>query len=90
MDARADVQRRRRQLLPRAVGGNVEVLSRGGGVLIPPEDPTTWAKHIDQFLDDPAAGHDLGEEGRRVVTRHYTVCNLVTTLDAMYQRVLSE
>jgi glycosyltransferase involved in cell wall biosynthesis len=73
-----------------AVGGNVEVLSRGGGVLIPPEEATAWTKHIDQFLDDPAAGHDLGEEGRRVVARHYTVCNLVTTLDAMYQRVLSE
>jgi glycosyltransferase involved in cell wall biosynthesis len=72
-----------------AVGGNVEVLARGGGMLIPSGDPQVLSDAISWLLGDQSARRELGAAARRVVERHYSLDTMLTALDGMYQRVLA-
>lgn len=72
-----------------AVGGNVEVVSRGGGLLVPPADPQALSDAVTHLLADQDLRRDLGAEARLVVSRHYTLDMMLDTLDGMYQRVLA-
>ncbi|QTE29023.1 glycosyltransferase [Pengzhenrongella sicca] len=72
-----------------AVGGNVEVLERGGGLLVPPSDPAALAAALGALADDAALRTRLGREAREVVAGHYTVEHMVAGLDDLYQRILA-
>jgi glycosyltransferase involved in cell wall biosynthesis len=71
-----------------AVGGNVEVLKRGGGVLIPVSDSTALADSLVTLLGDAALRARYGREARKVVQDHYTVDHMIAGLDQLYERVL--
>lgn len=71
-----------------AVGGNVEVLKRGGGLLVPASDPISLADSMASLLSDPALRVRYGREARKVVQDHYTVDHMIAGLDKLYQRVL--
>lgn len=73
-----------------AVGGNIEILSRGGGLLVAPRDPQALADAIGCLLDNDLARRDLGHSARQVVARHYSLEAMLGSLDAMYQRVLHQ
>jgi len=71
-----------------AVGGNVEVLERGGGLLVPPSDPEGLAHAIGELLGDPALRARRGQEARQVVEANYTVEHMIAALDGVYETIL--
>ena len=71
-----------------AVGGNVEVLNSGGGVLVPASDPTSLADSMVTLLGSAALRARYGSEARKVVQDHYTVDHMIAGLDELYQDVL--
>ena len=71
-----------------AVGGNVEVLERGGGLLVPASDPTALAKAIGHLLGDAGLRERCGREAREVVETHYTIDHMVAALDRLYETIL--
>lgn len=70
------------------VGGNTEVVGRGGGVLVPVGDSEALAGAIKRFLDDPGLLGQLGEEARENVFRHYSIQQMVTGWERIYARIL--
>jgi glycosyltransferase involved in cell wall biosynthesis len=70
------------------VGGIPEIVTSGvTGVLIPPEDSAALAKAIIKVLGDPESARRLGEEGRRLVEREYTVEKMAEKVYRVYQQV---
>jgi glycosyltransferase involved in cell wall biosynthesis len=71
-----------------AVGGIPEIVTSGvNGLLIPPEDPAALAKALVQLLGDPESARGLGEKGRRLVEREYTVEKMAEKVYRVYQEV---
>jgi glycosyltransferase involved in cell wall biosynthesis len=73
-----------------SVGGNVEVLSRGGDLLVPAKDVGALFASVAQLLADPPAREEIGRETRRVIANHYSLDVMLATLDTMYQCVLGD
>lgn len=73
-----------------AVGGNTEVLVRGGGVLVSVDDPLSMGKSIAEYVNDVIVRHIDGRRARRVVEENYTTQHMVDRLGAVYQNVLSQ
>lgn len=71
-----------------AVGGNVEVLERGGGLLVPASDPISLAESMGTLLRDAALRARYGGEARKVVQNHYTVEHMIAGLDELYEHIL--
>ncbi len=71
-----------------AVGGNVEILNHGGGLLVPAQAPVAFANAVTRLERDPAARERLGLHARRVVRDHYSLDHMIDTLDRLYQRML--
>lgn len=71
-----------------AIGGNVEVLERGGGLLVPASDPTRLARSLAELLADPGLRTHYGSEAREVVQNNYTVEHMIAGLDELYQAIL--
>ncbi|MEU4778229.1 glycosyltransferase family 4 protein [Micromonospora sp. NPDC023633] len=72
-----------------AVGGNVEVLRDGAGVLVPAGDSRALADALVPLLNEPAARGDLGARARRRVRDRYSLDAMLGTLDAVYRRILA-
>jgi glycosyltransferase involved in cell wall biosynthesis len=72
-----------------AVGGNVEVLERGGGILVPAGDPVPLAAALERLIDKPGLRVELGEQAVDVVRRSYTLEHMVEGWDRMYQSILA-
>lgn len=77
-------------VLASAVGGNVEVLSKGGGVLLPAGDPKALSEAIVQISEDIEGRRRLGAEARQVVVNYYSEANMLRVLDSVYSTILSE
>jgi glycosyltransferase involved in cell wall biosynthesis len=73
-----------------AVGGNVEVLSRGGGVLVAPGDHAAMAKAVSELTWNANRRADLGAEGREVVASAFTLDHMVAAWDQRYRAMLSK
>ncbi len=73
------------------VGGIPEIVTSGvNGVLIPPEDPAALGKAMLQVLGDPESARRLGEEGRRLVEREYTVEKMAEKVYRVYKQVYEQ
>jgi glycosyltransferase involved in cell wall biosynthesis len=72
-----------------AVGGNVEILARGGGVLVPAHDAVALSAAVEGLLTDPAERRVMGRSARHVVARHYSLDVMLNALDSLYQRILA-
>ena len=70
------------------VGGNTEVLQKGGGVLVPVDNAVALADAISSFLSDPDAVKRMGAEARENVRRHYSVERMVAGWEGIYQKIL--
>lgn len=70
------------------VGGNTEVVSRGGGVLVPVHDPAELAAALGPMVDSSERRAALGAEAREVVRRDYSMERMVEVMDTIYQSVL--
>ncbi len=73
-----------------AVGGNVEVLNHGGGLLVPVQSPVALANAVTRLENDPDERKRLGCAARQVVREHYSVDNMIDTLDDLYQKMLAD
>lgn len=71
-----------------AVGGNVEVLERGGGELVPPGDPLALAAGLKRLVVDADGRRLMGADGQRIVAEHFSTERMVAGWDEIYQRVL--
>lgn len=70
------------------VGGNTEVLSHGGGLLVPPHDPSALALAIQRLVQDPALRVKLGLEARSVIESRYSVSHMVDAVRRVYLSIL--
>ncbi|GGO92500.1 glycosyl transferase family 1 [Nocardioides phosphati] len=72
------------------VGGNVEVVSRGGGLLVEPDESLSVAQAIVALVEDHELRRVLGSEARKVVEDHYSIASMTETLDAIYREMLGD
>lgn len=72
-----------------AVGGNVEVLESGGGILVDPGDASSLASAIEKLLEDPDLRRRLGEDARKTVESRFSTRHMVEALDSVYRRAIS-
>ncbi|WP_062362002.1 glycosyltransferase family 4 protein [Variovorax paradoxus] len=70
------------------VGGNSEVVQKGGGLLVPPSDPSKLAAAIEQLITDFVLRTELSRRGRENVARNYTVQKMVSGWHDVYKKIL--
>ena len=70
------------------VGGNVEVLERGGGLLVPAHDPPALARALARLAGDGDARDAMGQAARRVIADGFTVEHMLQTWNDRYASVL--
>lgn len=71
-----------------AVGGNVEVIAHGGGVLVPVDDSDALSRAIAEYVNDAESRLMDGIKARNTVEGHYTSQHMAEGLSAVYQGIL--
>lgn len=71
-----------------AVGGTPEILSKGGGVLVPSRDPDRFALALFELAGDSARRDALGAAARRRLTEAFTMERMIDDYAAAYHRVM--
>ncbi|MEV5767855.1 glycosyltransferase [Micromonospora sp. NPDC052213] len=72
-----------------AVGGNVEVLRDGAGVLVPAGDPQALADALATLVASLTARVELGVRARGRVRERYSLDHMLDNLDGVYRRILA-
>jgi glycosyltransferase involved in cell wall biosynthesis len=71
-----------------AVGGSPEVVRDGvNGYLVPPGAPAALARRLLDLSGDPAARKRMGERGRRIVEREFSLAQMRVSYDALYDEL---
>lgn len=70
------------------VGGNVEVLERGGGLLVPAHDPPALARALSRLASDHDARNAMGQAARRVITDRFTIEQMLQNWNDRYAAAL--
>lgn len=70
------------------VGGNTEVLAKGGGVLVPAHAPAAFADALGALIADRPRLRRLAEAARQTIERHYTIDCMVRGWEQTYDRLL--
>jgi glycosyltransferase involved in cell wall biosynthesis len=74
-----------------AVTGIPEAVHDGvTGLLVPPKDPAALAAAVTSVLSDPVLAKRLGEAGRALMEREFSVSGMVEGNLAVYREVLAE
>ncbi|BDG06024.1 glycosyltransferase [Anaeromyxobacter oryzae] len=69
-----------------AVGGSPEMVRDGhSGYLVPPGAPAALARRILDVLRDPALRRRMGERGRKIVEREFSLDQMRLSYDALYR-----
>jgi glycosyltransferase involved in cell wall biosynthesis len=69
-----------------AVGGTPEIVREGvNGHLVPPGAPGALARRILDLLERPAARRRMGERGRKIVEREFSLAQMRLGYDALYE-----
>jgi glycosyltransferase involved in cell wall biosynthesis len=71
-----------------SVGGNVEVLRQGGGVLVPPSDPVALNGALEDVIRSSDRRMSLGRAARMAVERHYSCDHMIDGWDRVYTSIL--
>lgn len=71
-----------------AVGGNIEVVQKGGGILVPVGDAAALADAINKFLSDSDTMKQMGVEARENIRCHYSIDEMVAGWERVYSRIL--
>ncbi len=71
------------------IPGSRDVLSHGGGRLVPLDDVDALAKVLDELADDPAMRHRLGSEARAVIAEHFSIDSVAERYLAVYRDLLA-
>jgi len=68
-----------------AVGGSPELVREGqNGFLVPPGAPAALARRMLELLGEGELGRRMGERGRRIVEREFSLEQMRTSYDALY------
>jgi len=79
-----------RPVVATRVGGVPDVIEDGvSGRLVPPGDPASLARAIEELLDAPQQARLFAAEGRERVRRRFTRDRLVADVERLYVRLLS-
>lgn len=70
------------------VGGNTEIVSQGGGVLVPTHDPAALTQAIHELILDHGRRVVLGQEARAVIESAYTTRHMTQRLSDVYRSIL--
>ena len=71
-----------------SVGGNTEVITKGGGILVPPSNPSALAAAIEMLLGNASQRSVLGQEARGVIEAGYTTQHMKSRLAEVYTQIL--
>ena len=79
-----------RPVVATRVGGNPEVVVDGeSGLLVPPKDPQALADAVLRLLRDRELAHRLGEAARRRIESQFTLEQMVSRMEDLYQDLLA-
>jgi glycosyltransferase involved in cell wall biosynthesis len=70
------------------VGGLPEILRRGGGLLMEPQDPISLARQIIYLLSNLDLAKEMGKVGRRRVVENFSWRSSVDQIQNIYEKVL--
>ncbi len=74
-----------------AVGGTPEIVREGhDGFLVPPGAPAALARRMLDLLGDPALRRRMGQRGRQIVEREFSLAQMRTSYDALYQALTAD
>ena len=75
-----------RPTIATAVGGMTEsVIHQQTGLLVPPDDPDKLAEAILELLNNPEGARQLGQNGRQLMLREFTLDKTIDDIDNLYQ-----
>jgi glycosyltransferase involved in cell wall biosynthesis len=72
-----------------AVGGNVELVDRARGLLVPPHNPKLLADAISLLLGAPARRETMGKLARQRVEEHFSLEAMAQNYASVYLEVVS-
>jgi len=73
-----------------AVGGNVEVLEAGGGLLVAPGDPVALCDALQRLITSgPADREELGRAARTAASERFSAEAMISGWDRVYTRILA-
>jgi glycosyltransferase involved in cell wall biosynthesis len=79
----------RRPVVSTAVGGSPEIVRDDvNGFLVPPGAPAALARRIVDLLADPGLRARMGEEGRAIVEREFSLEQMRASYDALYDELI--
>lgn len=70
------------------VGGNTEVVERGGGILVPARNSDEITSALMLLVESPRKRAEMGAAARQVIRQHYSMDRMVQVTDDVYQTVL--
>ncbi|MFZ5595490.1 MAG: glycosyltransferase family 4 protein [Bacillota bacterium] len=74
-----------RPVIASRVGGIPEVIDDGvNGLLVSPGDVTGLVRAVERVIDDGKMAESMGEEGRRLVMRNFTVSKMASETEKVY------
>jgi len=74
-----------RAVVASSVGGVPEVILHGEtGLLVPPRDPGALVHQLEWLLRAPAQRKTMGQAGRQVIVRNYSVESMLTKTEELY------
>lgn len=73
------------------VGGNSEAVENCvSGVIVPPEDVQALARALDDLLADPTRAREMGEAGKAIARRKFSIEAMMSETVSVYQQLLGE
>jgi glycosyltransferase involved in cell wall biosynthesis len=72
-----------------SIPGSVDVLQRGGGLLVPPEDEFALANALDALATDAARRIAAGAEARRIACEDFSLEAVADRYQALYRELLT-
>lgn len=74
-----------------AVGGNPELITEGqNGLLVPPSDPSRLASAMIELARNPERTHAMGQCGRMLVEKNFSMSAMVRNYQQLYDRLFYE
>ena len=73
-----------------SVGGNTEVIKKGGGVLTRANDVDSLASSIKEFVNNPDFISEIGIQARNNIIDNYSVAKMVNSWECLYTNIIEE
>lgn len=70
------------------VGGNLEIVRGGGGLLVPAHDPSAFASALAELVADESKRNQMGGQARENALANYSTEAMLDTVDRVYRTVL--